>query len=78
MKTRRVKRVMKGCGKGCSKSNCYHKRRNKSMKGGCGTCHTGGQSGGNIIYAPVSSIATTVLSAGMNVLRSFQGLIPIL
>jgi hypothetical protein len=47
------------------------------MKGGCGTCLGGGQSGGNVIYAPVSSIATTVLSTGMNVLRSFQGLIPI-
>lgn len=75
-KTRRRKvKNMKGCGiKGCSKCNkskCSHTMR---MKGGCGTC----QSGGNVIYAPVSSIATTVLSAGMNVLRSFQGLIPII
>ena len=74
MKTRRRKN-MKGCGKGCNKKRC--KKCNKSkrhMKGGCGTCS---QSGGNVIYAPVSSIATTVLSAGMNVFRSFQGLIPI-
>jgi hypothetical protein len=74
MKTRRRRsKNMKGCGiKGCKKTSGSHTRH---MKGGCGTCS---QSGGNVIYAPVSSIATTVLSAGMNVLRTFQGLIPIL
>jgi hypothetical protein len=75
LKTRR-KKVMKGCGKGCNKKGC--KRCNKSkrhMKGGCGTCS---QSGGNgIIYPPVSSMGTTILSTGMNVIRAFQGLIPI-
>jgi len=73
MKTRRRVKNMKGCcrSKRCKKTRGSHRRH---MKGGCGTCS---QSGGNVIYAPVSSIATTVLSTGMNVLRSFQGLIPI-
>jgi len=73
MKTRRRVKNMKGCcrSKRCKKTRGSHRRH---MKGGCGTCS---QSGGNVIYAPVSSIATTVLSAGMNVFRSFQGLIPI-
>jgi hypothetical protein len=66
MKTRRRKN-MKGCGK-------KQKRSKHNMKGGCDTC----QSGGNIIYAPVSPVATTVLSAVMNVFRTFQGLIPII
>jgi hypothetical protein len=78
-KTRRRKvKNMKGCGskgcKRCSKSKCSHKRH---MMGGCGTCQSGGQTGGNVIYAPVSSVASTILSAGVNVFRTFQGLIPL-
>ena len=74
MKTRRRRiKNMKGCGRSkrcnkCNKSKCSHTRR---MKGGCGTC----QSGGNVIYVPASPIASTILSAGVNVFRTFQGLI---
>jgi hypothetical protein len=78
MKTKRLKKNMKGCGKGCSKrcnkckkSRCSHK--NKRQNGGCGTC----QSGGNVIYTPATSMAGTVLTAGINVFRSFSGLIPL-
>ena len=75
MKTRRRKvKIMKGCGSKrcnkCNKSKCSHSRR---MKGGCGTC----QSGGNIIYAPTSSMLGTAMFAAGNVFRAFQGLIPI-
>ena len=83
MKTKTRRKNMKGCGsKGCSskgcgskgcnkctKSKCSHTRR---MKGGCGTC----QSGGNI-YAPTSSILGTAMFAAENVFRAFQGLIPL-
>jgi hypothetical protein len=78
MHTRKHKRkIQSGCGM-CGKKRCK-KHRRQTMKGGCGTCMTGGQKGGNFgssvgFIDNVSTIGSTVSTSFFNIFRGMSGL----
>ena len=70
-------KTQRGCGM-CGKKRCK-KHRKQTMKGGCGTCMSGGQKGGNLGSSVgfIDNVATLGSSTSLfltNVMRGFSGL----
>ena len=71
-------KTQRGCGM-CGKKRCKKHRKQTIKKGGCGTCMSGGQKGGNLGSSVgfVDNVATLGSSTSLfltNVMRGFSGL----